>query len=741
MGLVMFFAADHWQWTPIIIPVLVAAFTALIVAGLAWHRYPAQGAVLYGLAMLAVSQWSFGYALELASADLAQAEFWAKAQYLGIVVLPVCWLAFAMVYTGHRAWLRPHRLAPLLALPVLTLVSVATNQFHGLMWDRVHLDTTGPFAVLDIHRGPWFWVHTAYSYALLLAGSVLLLRMFLRSSRPYAGQVKALLAALAAPWLGSALYLGGFQPLPHLDLTTFAFTFSGVVMLWGLFRLRLLEIVPIARAAVIEGMSDGMMVLDAQGRVADLNPTGARMLGLPAASLIGRLPAAALSDQSEWVKNFRARDGEQAEITIEESCYDLRVSALSDGKGRSTGRVITARDITAARQAEAALRRSQDQLREAQKMEAIGRLAGGIAHDFNNLLTIINGYSEFLAAALDPDSRMAEDARAIRAAGERAAELTRQLLAFGRRQMLEIRAFDLNEAMGDLARMLGRVLGERVTVELDLADDLGWVEADRGQIEQVVLNLALNARDAMPDGGTLTLRTFNPPAGAAESGAQVAFEVSDTGYGMDPEVLEHLFEPFFTTKAWGKGTGLGLAMVHGIVTQSRGEVQVRSRPGQGTTFTVYLPRSAPDRAPASPVAAPATSPMGTESVLVVEDEEGVRALAITALRRLGYQVSGASNGLEALAAFGNGDKPVHLVLTDVVMPGMGGPEFVRRLRERRQGFGVLYMTGYAQEAAGDPGPAELDAPVIGKPFDLALLATRVREVLDAREPESLTQRR
>src|SRR6266571_4899733 len=396
----------------------------------------------------------------------------------------------------------------------------------------------------------------------------------------------------------------------------------------------------------------------------------------------------------------------------------------------------TQRDITD-------LKRLEDQLRQAQKMEAVGRLAGGVAHDFNNLLTAILGSVELLLRELEPASPLRQDAAEIKKAGERAAALTRQLLAYSRRQVLNPEVLDLNRVVADMDRMLRRLIGEDVDLVTRPAPDLDAVRADRGQIEQVLVNLVLNARDAMPQGGKLTIETANVELDpgyvetheGARAGAYALLAVSDTGSGMDAETTAHLFEPFFTTKEVGKGTGLGLATVYGIVKQSEGYITAYSEPGHGTTFKIYLPRAAaPGAASPTPPAPPApqgkATAGGSETILVVEDEEAVRSLSRRALEASGYTVLAAADGPDAVRLLERYRGPIHLVLTDVIMPGMNGRELAQRLVQRRPGLRVLYMSGYPGDAIVHRGALEPGTAFLQKPFMPEDLARKVREVLD-----------
>jgi PAS domain S-box-containing protein len=379
----------------------------------------------------------------------------------------------------------------------------------------------------------------------------------------------------------------------------------------------------------------------------------------------------------------------------------------------------------------------EDQFRQAQKMEAVGRLAGGVAHDFNNLLTIINGYGELVLKGLLPDEPARALIREMVAAGDRAAALTRQLLAFSRKAILEPKVLDLKAVVADVDRMLRRILGEDIQLAVVMAPELGAVKADAGQIEQVILNLVINARDAMPQGGKLTIELHNADLDEAYAlghpearvGPHVLLAVSDTGCGMDQTTLARLFEPFFTTKG-ERGNGLGLATVHGIIKQSGGHVAVYSEVGHGTTFKVYLPRLELRPGPSKSHHHQAVMPRSSETVLLVEDEHGARALCRHVLQGCGYALLEASDGVEAVRVAGQHGGRIDLLLTDVVMPRMSGREVAERLAGTHAGMKVLFLSGYTEDAVVRHGILEAEVAFLQKPFSPASLAAKVREVLD-----------
>jgi PAS domain S-box-containing protein len=421
-------------------------------------------------------------------------------------------------------------------------------------------------------------------------------------------------------------------------------------------------------------------------------------------------------------------------------------------------------------------KRLEDQLRHSQKMEAVGQLAGGVAHDFNNLLMLIQAHNENLRGQLDAKNPAHKDAAEIETAVTRAASLTSQLLAFSRKQVLRPKVLDLNAVLAEAAQMLRRLIGKDIELVVKPSAALGYVKADPGQMEQVILNLAVNSRDAMPQGGRLTIETSDVELDeddsrnhqGAPAGKYVVLAVSDTGDGMDTETKAHMFEPFFTTKAPGKGTGLGLATVYGVVKQSDGWIWVDSEPGRGTTFKIYLPRVEKSRVEKSKltesadkesgrkkffvpepaaeecrvqvtpepkaVASVDAAPKGTETVLVVEDQDGIRDIVRLSLRRNGYTVLIAEDGNEALQMAGAYPDPIHLLVTDLVMPNIGGRELAQRLKPLRPGIKVLFMSGYSERSPLDNDEADETATILQKPFSLDALARNVRRVLD--EPGS-----
>ncbi|PKN23866.1 MAG: hybrid sensor histidine kinase/response regulator [Deltaproteobacteria bacterium HGW-Deltaproteobacteria-22] len=503
-------------------------------------------------------------------------------------------------------------------------------------------------------------------------------------------------------------------------------------------------------ATVVRDSNDAITIQDFEGRITAWNHGAELMYGYSEAEAllmnIERLTAPEkVAEQKDFIRRLVAGEDitsfETQRVTKDGRVIDvwMTVTKLMDDAGKPIGLASTERDITALKREERARQNLEEQLRASQKMEAIGSLAGGVAHDFNNLLSVILSYTSFAMESLREGDPLLADLLEVKNAGERAAVLTRQLLAFSRKQVLQPSVLDINGVTAGLEKMLRRILGEDVELVQELAPELGLVMADQGQIEQVLMNLVVNARDAMPMGGKLTIGTANIELDeeyserhlAVKPGSYVQLAVSDTGHGMDEQTQKRIFEPFFTTKEKDKGTGLGLAMVYGIVKQSGGDIWVYSELGQGTTFKVYLPRdrsTGARSATVSPVVAGRAT--GTETVLIVEDEESLRKVIRRVLVAAGYTVMTAKDGDEALQICARHTEELHLVLTDVVMPRMSGRVLVQELAKTRPTVKVVYMSGYTDAAISHHGILDAGTHFLAKPFTSTGLLQKVREVLD-----------
>ena len=494
---------------------------------------------------------------------------------------------------------------------------------------------------------------------------------------------------------------------------------------------------------LIGAMQDVILVLDRAGTYVDVAPSASDRLFRPPSELLGRrlhdvFPAAQADGFLTHIHralDTRAVVETSYDLTIngERLWFDATISPLPDDRV-----VWIARDVTARHRAEQALRESEDQLRQSQKMEAVGQLAGGIAHDFNNLLMAIMSNAELAALEVTPNAEVSGHIEEIKSASRRARSLTQQLLAFSRKQMLQPRVLDLNGVVRDAEQILRRLIGENIAMAVELEPSLGRVRADPGQLAQVLMNLAVNARDAMLQGGQLSIETGNRDYTAAEArkhrglqpGRYVAIEVRDSGIGMDEETQSRIFEPFFTTKPPGQGTGLGLSTAYGIVKQSGGYIAVESAEGRGTTFTILLPRVFEPSEPIPVASTTDTSGSGSRAtVLLVEDEAAVREAAKRMLRKYGFTVIEAKNGQDALMLWEREEQNIDLVLTDVVMPAMGGAELARTLRQRRPDLRVVFMSGYTQGTLELSSMDEAATRFLPKPFTTDQLVGTLRDML------------
>jgi len=492
--------------------------------------------------------------------------------------------------------------------------------------------------------------------------------------------------------------------------------------------------------AAIEASANGIVITDRSGLIQWVNPAFTAMTGYPPATVIGQYPRVLKSGRHDdefyrslWTTILEGHPwhGQMVNRRRDGSEYveEMTITPVRDTAGEITHFIAIKQDISRRVQAE-------QQLRKAQKMEAVGLLAGGVAHDFNNLLTVINGYSDLILNPEEPVGSHGDYARLIREAGDRGAALVRQLLTFSRGQVIEAVVLQVNTLISEMERMFQRLLPENIQFTSLLEPALAPVLADPGQIQQVLMNLVVNARDAMPEGGRLDVKTANHHVGVAyqeqhllvPAGSYVLLSVSDTGIGMDETTQEHLFEPFFTTKPLGVGTGLGLSTVYGIVKQSGGWVRVHSEKNKGTSVEVYLP-VAEGHTAAAPIERPAAMQVGTETVLLVEDNIEVRRFAAAVLERVGFAVLTAGSGPEAVTVAANHSGPIDLLLTDVILPGANGREVAERLKADRPGLAVLFMSGYTQNVIATDGVIEQGVDYLQKPFNAATLCARVREAL------------
>ena len=719
------------QATPYTLPLLAAAFISATVAVLAWRRRPSPGARAFSATMCLVVLNILVSLFLLGSTTLDSFLFWVKMSFLG-GGLGVAWLVFTLRYDG-RSLRDVTRITALTAVePTVVFILAWFNGLHHLLWTQaVATPITAPGALLHVETGlgPLFWVWSAYQYALLLSGVVILLRGLFKVPSAYRGQTVAVLVAMAVPWTANALFLIGRTSVTRVDLTPFAFALSGIALFLALYRFRFLDLVPIPRSLVLEASPNGVLVLDGRGRLVDINPAAEAILGCSAHDVLGAvgtqvLPALSSAASGSDVELAFSRDG------VERS-YDLHVAPLR----KRMGNLALLVDVTDRN-------RMTTRLLQAQKMDALGLMAGGIAHDFNNLLTGILGNLSIMREEAGQLDSIAEPLAQAEQAARRAAGLTHNLLAFSRNGSPAPTCVNLNQSVDLTLQSIAELMPPSVTIARDYAPGLWNILIDQVQLGQLVINLVVNARDAMNGAGTLTIQTSNVNVDEwfvqahpdARPGEHVLLQVTDTGGGMTDTVLQHLFEPFFTTKLVGHGTGLGLAVVYGAVQQASGWIIVDTAAGEGTTFSTYLPRC---REPAqaqtpAPQEACTQRAEGHETVLIVDDEEMILQLTRRMLERSGYTVMTAADGPSAVAIIQGNPAAVDLVLLDMTMPGMTGDQVLWKLRRLGCTAPILISSGYSvggsiQDLVGGPGGADGFLP---KPYTMQELSETVRTTLD-----------
>jgi len=498
---------------------------------------------------------------------------------------------------------------------------------------------------------------------------------------------------------------------------------------------------------IAEHARDLIALLDDEGRFRYLSPSWESALGYPAVALLGVF-APDLIHPDDWPKGAKLGEDKLREVRLRKadgSWLWVEKSSYAVAERTASHFALIARDISARKRADVERQLLEDELRQAHKMEAVGLLAGGIAHDFNNLLTVISGYTEILLRRLGPETEESKEIAEINKAAERAAQLIRQLLAYSRKQLLDPRALDLNKVVTETQTMLKRLIGENIEFSTTLAEDLGSISADNGQIEQIVMNLVVNARDAMPEGGKLLLETVNHTLADISTngrpdltpGDYVVLTLTDSGQGMDAATAAQIFEPYYTTKARGAGTGLGLSTVYGIVKQSGGHIELESEPGIGTTFRLYFPQVA-EKAEAFSPKPPDERPLrGSETILLVEDEEALRRVGREMLEMYGYTVLLAADGAAGLALAQNHPDPIQLLMTDILMPKMSGIELAERLSTLRPELKILYTSGYNDNGVNLQTIER--ARYLQKPYAMEELARTLRQLLDPAHPAPIRQ--
>jgi PAS domain S-box-containing protein len=684
------------SWQPIAYTALLFTITGVLVA-LALYARQRRATAFMWLALV-VAEWALTYALELAGSSAPAKVFWAKLQYLGITSTPLAWLIFTLHYTGKAHWLTRRKLALLLILPVLTLLLVFTNEAHGLIWSHIDVGPTGRFLALDVTHGPWFWVYWGFACTLMLAGSAILIRMIVVSPNLYRRQGAALLLGAAAPWIGNTLYVFHLNPFHPLDLTPFAFALSALAAGWSLFRFRLLDLVPVAHSTVVAGMRDGIVALDVQGRVIDMNPAAERILARPAALTLGQPVEQLLAGQTDLLERCRGVTEAHLEITLGEAealrSYEVQIGPLLDRRGQVTGRLVILHDVTERKQAEAALQAAKEAAEHATLAKS-GFLAV-MSHEIRTPMSGVLGMTDLLLETnLDAEQR--KFVEIIRTGGDALLTVINDILDFSK---IESGKLDLEHAPFDLLVCIEEALDlvaiKTAKKQLDLIYNIDpqvpvRLIGDSARLRQILVNLLSNAIEFTDSGEVVVAVTAR---NVAENRYEVLFAIEDTGVGIPQDRLDQLFKPFSQidtaiARSHG-GTGLGLAISKWLSELMGGTMWVESEEGRGSTFYfTIVAESAPSQArisvlvrmfeeqPTPDSHADRQTRIGQHRgeappirILVAEDNVVNQQLFLILLQNMGYHADGVGNGLEVIQALER--QPYDVVLLDVQMPEMDG---------------------------------------------------------------------
>ncbi len=572
-----------------------------------FRRRSVSGSVLFSLLMFAGAVVSIFYYFEITPSEMGFKILALKLEYFGIATITLFWFLLAAHYCGLRELLKPKFVTLLSIIPAATIVFAWTNPLHHFLWAEINTYEMWGLLLLNNTYGFWFWVHIIYTYSIFILGSILFIRFAVTTNSLYRSQVIAFLIAAVFPWAGNIIFTFRLFSFSPLDTTPISFAISGIALWWAIFRYSLFDVMPAAKEAALDHMGAGIIIVDKKERIVAVNPYIEKTFLLESALVTGepvRIILNNLKGTTKKNKNTGVISGELSYQGETDTLYfDLHKTPIVNKKGTLTGGLYLLFDITERKKMELALQHTEHLLFQSQKMEALGRLAGGIAHDFNNILTTIAGYTDLLRDELpDAEEHIIENLEEIKIATDRGTELTKQLLTFSKKRVVEKQYLSIDTVLIEMQKMLERILGNDIDFKIEHNGFPGTIQANRSQIEQVILNLAINAKDAMPYGGTLIIKTgrtylnefFCASRGDILPGTYSLMEVLDTGNGIDEFTAKNIFEPFFTTKGEGKGTGLGLSTVYGIVKQNRGHIEVESKKGQGSCFRVFLPVTTSD---------------------------------------------------------------------------------------------------------------------------------------------------
>ncbi len=740
------------QYTPYTIPLVLTALVCAFLALFGMRKRTVPGAVPFTLLMLAVAEWSLGYNFELSNVDLPGKLFWTNFNFVGIVIVPVAWLIFSLQYTGREQWLTRRNLSLLAIGPVVTLLLAWTDKFHGLFRSQANLAAVGSFSVLDVTYGPGFWTFAAYSYLFNLIGTFLIFRALLRSASVYRYQTLILLFGAVAPWLANILHLSGLSPFPYLDLTPFAFTLTGLATAWGLFRFGLLDIVPVARDTVIESMGDGMLVLDVQGRIVDLNPAAEQIIHTSAQDVIGQPAGQILSAWPELVEQYQDVTEAQAEIVLSGNdedenenegirCYDLRISPLTNRRGQLNGRLVILRDITAQKLAEQAMQEAKEEAEAAN--QAKSAFLATMSHEIRTPMNAVIGMTSLL---LDTglSAEQQEFVETIRTSGDALLTIINDILDFSKieagKMELESQPLDVRECVEEALDLVASRASEK---GLDLGYLVGQdvpaaIYGDATRLRQVLVNLLSNGVK-FTEHGEVVVQVDGKAVGPGEY--ELHFAVRDTGIGIPPERMDRLFRSFSqvdasTTRRYG-GTGLGLAISKRLCELMGGRMWVESAVDQGSTFH-FLIRGPKGPAIERQYRRREQPNLRGKRVLIVDDNATNRRILELETASWGMEPRLTGQPQEGLGWVRRGDA-FDVAILDMQMPDMDGVTLARELQALRgPGLHLVMLTSLGQPEVQVEG-VEF-AAFLTKPIKPSQLYNVLVEVLAGEQEEPTKQR-